>query len=97
MSISLVLIWKFEPIENMLRRAFSVFQFSQFSNIYNLDPALNATVVSDDIAPLVKQTAKLPGLPLIDMTTYLANHPEAFLLTDTAEQSRLRNHSDTDL
>ena len=39
---------------------------------------LNATIVENEVLPLVKQTAASLGLPLIDVHTALLGHPEDF-------------------
>lgn len=46
---------------------------------FNNTTGLNGMVVKDDVTPLVNQTANELGLPLIDMYTPLANHPEDFV------------------
>lgn len=47
--------------------------------VFNNSIGLNATVMLDDVTPLIKQTANALDLPLINVYTPLVNHPEDFL------------------
>ncbi len=47
--------------------------------VFDNNMGLNATVLVNDVLPLVNQTANDLGLPLIDMYTPFVNHPEGFL------------------
>lgn len=47
--------------------------------VFDNDMGLNATVLVNDVTPLVNQTANDLCLPLIDMYTPFVDHPEAFL------------------
>jgi lysophospholipase L1-like esterase len=46
--------------------------------VFNNTMGLHASILDDDVIPLIKQTANDLDLPLIDVYTPLVNYPEAF-------------------